>query len=238
MQSTNNQDNMDDTREYVGQNDYLQYYRTSKTITILLYSHVLEILSILCVISCIILLLLCTLILTMSLYLTEMVKNNYNKHNLPNLKNIISLYIGTVSEQISNYITLSKLVASSNIIIKQESDSSSSSEQLSDNWNDENEDNYSDSQSITSTDNTQYNSIIAKNEMDVVEASSESNETSDIEDITEKVLENNMLNRVIVDLTDDIETSSDSDSRPSSINSDIMNESLDSDEDLETKKNN
>jgi hypothetical protein len=179
----------------------------------------------------------------MSLYLTEMVKNNYNKHNLPNLKNIISLYIGTVSEQISNYITLSKLVASSNIIIKQESDSSSSSEQLSDNWNDENEDNYSDSQSITSTDNTQYNSIIAKNEMDVVEASSESNETSDIEDITEKVLENKMLNRDIVDLTDDIETSSDSDSnnsdsRPSSINSDIMNESLNSDEDLETKKNN
>ena len=106
-----------------------------------------------------------------------------------------------------------------------------------------NEDNYSDSQSITSTDNTQYNSIIAKNEMDVVEASSESNETSDIEDITEKVLENKMLNRDIVDLTDDIETSSDSDSnnsdsRPSSINSDIMNESLNSDEDLETKKNN
>tara|TARA_B110000967_G_C18758958_1_gene496822 strand:- start:153 stop:686 length:534 start_codon:yes stop_codon:yes gene_type:complete len=177
----------------------------------------------------------------MSLYLTEMVKNNYNKHNLPNLKNIISLYIGTVSEQISNYITLSKLVASSNIIIKQESDSSSSSEQLSDNWNDENEDNYSDSQSITSTDNTQYNSI-NKNELDEVE--SHSSENSDIEDITEEVLHNRILNRDIVDLTkNDMEiSSSDSDthnskSSQSSVNSEIMNELLDK-EDIETKKNN
>ena len=257
--SDNNQDNMNDTREFASQTEYSQYYRTSKTITILLYSYVLEILSILCVISCIILLLMCTLILTVSLYLTEMVKNNYNKHNLPNLKNIISLYIGTVSEQISNYITLSKLVASSNIIIKQEYDSSSSScsedlsnEQISDTdkWIDDDDDVSDDSQSIPSNDTTQDNSIIAKNEMDVVEASSESNETSDIEDITEQVLENKMLNRDIVDLTNDIETSSDieannsdsnnSDSRPSSINSDIMNESLDSedqDQDLKTKKN-
>lgn len=241
MQSTNNQDNMDDTREYAGQNDYLQYYRTGKTITVLLYSQLLEILSILCVISCIILLLLCTLTLTMSLYFTEMVKNNYNKHKLPNLKNIISVYIDTVSEQLSNYITLSKLMASSNIIIKQESDSSSnnsedlSNEQISDTDDD---DVSNDSQRISSTDNS-----INKNEMDVVEALSESNETSDIEDITEKVLENKMLNRDIVDLTNNIETSSDSDatnhsdSRPPSINSDIMNESSDN-EDLETKKNN
>jgi len=240
MYTPNNQDNMDDTREYAGQNDYLQYYRTGKTITVLLYSQLLEILSILCVISCIILLLLCTLTLTMSLYFTEMVKNNYNKHNLPNLKNIISVYIDTVSEQLSNYITLSKLMASSNIIIKQESDSSSnnsedlSNEQISDTDDD---DVSNDSHRISSTDNS-----INKNEMDVVEASSESNETSDIEDITEKVLENKMLNRDIVDLTNNIETSSDSDatnhsdSRPPSINSDIMNESSDN-EDLETKKN-
>jgi hypothetical protein len=227
MQSTNNQDNMDDTREYAGQNDYLQYYRTSKTITILLYSHVLEILSILCVISCIILLLLCTLILTMSLYLTEMVKNNYNKHNLPNLKNIISLYIGTVSEQISNYITLSKLVASSNIIIKQESDSSSSSssEQLSvtDNESDADESEYSDSQSIPSHDIATDNS-------------------SDIEDVTEEVLLSRLLNRDIVDLTNDMdmETSIDNEvveNKKRSFNDDIMNESS-NEEEIETKKNN
>ena len=262
MQSTNNQDNMNDTREFASQNEYSQYYRTSKTITTLLYSHVLEILSILCVISCIILLLLCTLILTMSLYLTEMIKNNYNNHNLPDLKNIITLYIGTVSEQISNYITLSKLMTSSNIIIKQESDSSSNSseelanEQISDNdkWNDDDEEyNYSDSQSIPSHDTTIDNST-NKNEMDLGESSSDSNETSDIEDITEEVLQNRILNRDVVDLTNDIETSSDSDthnsdnshsrqssdnshSRQSSVNSDIMNEPLDN-EDLETKKNN
>lgn len=256
MQSTNNQDNMNDTREYyAGQNEYSQYYRTSKTITILLYSHVLEILSILCVISCIILLLLCTLILTVSLYLTEMVKNNYNKHNLPNLKNIITLYIDTVSEQISNYIILSKLMTSSNIIIKQEYDSSSNSseefanEQISDTdkWIDD-DNASSDSQSIPSNDTSIDNSN-NKNEMDVVESPSESNETSDIEDITEKVLHNRMLNREVFDLTNDIERTSDSDthnsdnshSRQSSAYSDIMNESLHDeceDDDLETKKNN
>ena len=251
--SDNNQDNMNDTREFASQTEYSQYYRTSKTITILLYSYVLEILSILCVISCIILLLMCTLILTVSLYLTEMVKNNYNKHNLPNLKNIITLYIDTVSEQISNYITLSKLMTSSNIIIKQESDSSSNSseefanEQISDNdkWNDDDEEyNYSDSQSIPSNDTTIDNST-NKNELDVGESSSESNETSDIEDITEEVLHNRILNRDVVDLTNDVERSSDSDShnsdnshsRQSSVNSDIMNEPLDN-ENLETKKNN
>jgi hypothetical protein len=182
-----------------------------------------------------------------------MVKNNYNKHNLPNLKNIITLYIDTVSEQISNYITLSKLMTSSNIIIKQESDSSSNSseefanEQISDNdkWNDDDEEyNYSDSQSIPSNDTTIDNST-NKNELDVGESSSESNETSDIEDITEEVLHNRILNRDVVDLTNDIERSSDSDShnsdnshsRHSSVNSDIMNEPLDN-ENLETKKNN
>lgn len=256
MQSTNNQDNMNDTTEYyAGQNEYSQYYRTSKTITVLLYSHVLEILSILCVISCIILLLLCTLILTMSLYLTEMIKNNYNKHNLPDLKNIIDLYIGTVSDQISNYITLSKLMTSSNIIIKQESDSSSNSSECStneqlmdnDNWSDDDdEDKYSDSQNIPSNDTTIDNST-NKNEMVVVESSPESSENSDIEDITEEVLQNRILNRDVVDLTNDMETSSDSDtnnslhSRHSSVYRDIMNEPLHDegeDDNLETKKNN
>ena len=184
-----------------------------------------------------------------------MVKNNYNKHNLPNLKNIITLYIDTVSEQISNYITLSKVMASSNIIIKQESDSSSNSseefanEQISDTdkWIDD-DNASSDSQSIPLNDTTIDNSN-NKNEMDVVESPSESNETSDIEDITEKVLHNRMLNREVFDLTNDIERTSDSDthksdnshSRLSSDYSDIMNESLHDecqDDDLETKKNN
>ena len=56
------------------------------------------------------------------------------------------------------------------------------------------------------------------------------------------MLQNRILNRDVVDLTNDIETSSDSDthnskSRQSSVNSDIMNEPID-DENIETKKNN
>lgn len=262
MESTNSrymnhQSEMNNNRETDKEDRFSPYYRTSKNITILLYSHVLELMSILCVISCIMLLLLCTWVLTMSLYINEMINNNYNKNSLPNLKMVIQVYIGTISEQISNYITLSKLFRS-NIIIKQESDLSSNSseesmnEQISehDNWEDD-EVEYSDSQSIPSNDSTIDNSINTNE--NVVRESTASD--SDIEDITEKVLQNRILNRDIVDLTNDMETSSDSDtnnsdsrqssdsdtnnshSRQSSINSEIMNESLDN-EDLETKKNN
>ena len=160
---------------------------------------------------------------------------------------VIQVYIGTISEQISNYITLSKLFRS-NIIIKQESDLSSNSseesmnEQISehDNWEDDDEVEYSDSQSIPSNDSTIDNSINTNE--NVVRESTSSD--SDIEDITEEVLQIRILNRDIVDLTNAIamETSSDSDtnnshSRQSSVNSDLINESLDED-DLETKKNN
>ena len=250
MESTNSrymnhQSEMNNNRETDTEDRFSPYYRASKNITILLYSHVLELMSILCVISCIMLLLLCTWVLTMSLYINEMINNNYNKNSLPNLKMVIQVYIGTISEQISNYITLSKLFRS-NIIIKQESDLSSNSseesmnEQISehDNWEDDDEVEYSDSQSIPSNDSTIDNSINTNE--NVVRESTSSD--SDIEDITEEVLQIRILNRDIVDLTNAIamETSSDSDtnnshSRQSSVNSDLINESLD---DLETKKNN
>ena len=220
MQSTNNQTNMDDTRDGDGPDDFSQCYRNSKTITILLYSHVIEIISILCVILCIILLLLCTLILTVSLYLTEIVKNNYNKHNLPDLKNIIDLYIGTVSEEISNYITLSKLMASSNTIIKQESSLSGNNIDNSRNGEEidhDNEDEYTDTQSIPSTDTTIDNSINAN---ELINHESSSNENSDIEDITDEVLQRRLLNRDVVDLTNDMDTTSD-----------IMNEPLNEEDD-------
>jgi len=252
MESTNSrymnhQSEMNNNRETDTEDRFSPYYRASKNITILLYSHVLELMSILCVISCIMLLLLCTWVLTMSLYINEMINNNYNKNSLPNLKMVIQVYIGTISEQISNYITLSKLFRS-NIIIKQESDLSSNSseesmnEQISehDNWEDDDEVEYSDSQSIPSNDSTIDNSINTNE--NVVRESTSSD--SDIEDITEEVLQIRILNRDIVDLTNAIamETSSDSDtnnshSRQSSVNSDLINESLDED-DLETKKNN
>ncbi len=248
MESTNSrymnhQSEMNNNRETDTEDRFSPYYRASKNITILLYSHVLELMSILCVISCIMLLLLCTWVLTMSLYINEMINNNYNKNSLPNLKMVIQVYIGTISEQISNYITLSKLFRS-NIIIKQESDLSSNSseesmnEQISehDNWEDDDEVEYSDSQSIPSNDSTIDNSINTNE--NVVRESTSSD--SDIEDITEEVLQIRILNRDIVDLTNAMETSSDSDtnnshSRQSSVNSDLINESLD---DLETKKNN
>ena len=252
MESTNSrymnhQSEMNNNRETDTEDRFSPYYRASKNITILLYSHVLELMSILCVISCIMLLLLCTWVLTMSLYINEMINNNYNKNSLPNLKMVIQVYIGTISEQISNYITLSKLFRS-NIIIKQESDLSSNSseesmnEQISehDNWEDDDEVEYSDSQSIPSNDSTIDNSINTNE--NVVRESTSSD--SDIEDITEEVLQIRILNRDIVDLTNAIamETSSNSDtnnshSRQSSVNSDLINESLDED-DLETKKNN
>ena len=112
MESTNSrymnhQSEMNNNRETDTEDRFSPYYRASKNITILLYSHVLELMSILCVISCIMLLLLCTWVLTMSLYINEMINNNYNKNSLPNLKMVIQVYIGTISEQISNYITLS-----------------------------------------------------------------------------------------------------------------------------------
>lgn len=224
----NSESRMNSEGQEINNDDmFSPYYRTSKIITVLLCNHILEIMSILCVISCIILLLLCTLILTISLYLTEMVKNNYNKHNLPNLKMVIQVYIATISKQISNYITLSKLMSSANIIIKQEPYSSSNNNEessVTDIESDDDESEHSDSQSIPSHDIATDNS-------------------SDIEDVTEEVLQSRLLNRDIVDLTNDMdmETSSDNDtnskSRQSSINSDIMNESS-NEEEIETKKNN
>ena len=76
--------------------------------TILLYSHVLELMSILCVISCIMLLLLCTWVLTMSLYINEMINNKIKMLELEKYK--ITLNELEIDRRVNSLIDKDNLV--------------------------------------------------------------------------------------------------------------------------------
>ena len=85
---------------------YSYYYTIGKSIIILLCSHILELINIICFVLSTLLILICVCLLTISLYLSEIIKNNYKEYNLPNLKDIINIIININGKQISNYISV------------------------------------------------------------------------------------------------------------------------------------
>jgi hypothetical protein len=85
---------------------YSYYHTISKSMIILLCNHVLEIVNILCFILSNILMLLCIFLLTVSLYISKLIKDNCAEYNLPCLKDIIDTIMNINTKQISTYINV------------------------------------------------------------------------------------------------------------------------------------
>lgn len=111
--STNTEINTNSNPSEENDTEMYSYYNTiGKSIIILLCNHILEIINILCFVLSTILILICVCLLTISLYINEIIKNNYKKYNLPNLKDIIDIIININAKQISNYINVFYLLNS------------------------------------------------------------------------------------------------------------------------------
>lgn len=189
-------DDKDDINIY-DQTTIDNFYNTCKTITSISWYKIVEIISILCIVICSILLIVSTWVLTTSIYVNVLVSSNNHSKNqfrIPKINNSIIMYVTTICNRISDCFDIYRSDThpniDNNLHIKQE--------HLTINT----ENNYDDDVDVDS-ENEQKNENIHNDTATSNTDDNNGNIDSDIEDITEQMLQLKKDNTVIIDLCDD-----------------------------------
>jgi hypothetical protein len=187
--------NIDDNRDIniYDQDTINYYYQTSKTVASISCNTIIEIISIFCIVICSILLIVSTWILTTSIHINVLVNSsNYPQYQyrIPKLNNSVLMYVTTICNRISDCFDIYRIDTHNidiDINIKQEPSSHST------------ENSYDADDESDKNGNEHDNCHIDNNHIDI---------DSDIEDITERMLQLRIDTTEVVDLREDTVTHS------------------------------
>ena len=180
------------------------YYQTGKTVMCISCNKIVEIISILCIVICSILLIVSTWVLTTSIYVNVLVSSNNNhsknQYRIPKINNSMIMYVTTICNRISDCFDIYRIDThpnnDNNLHIKQEHLTINTENSYDDDV-DVDVDVDVDSENEQKNENIHNDTATSNNDVN------NDNIDSDIEDITEQMLQLKKDNTVVIDLCDD-----------------------------------
>lgn len=215
-------DNKDDLNLY-DRDTINYYYRIGKTVIGISCNTMIEIISIICIVICSIILTVSTCVLTTSIYINVLVSSSSNhpqyQYRIPNLNNSILMYVTTICNNVSDCFDTYRIDTphDTDIDIKEENVTHLTENHYDADDEYDNDTHSNNSDNVVNEINNENEEVDTTPNVNNCDIDTESDIDSDIEDITERMLQLRIDTSEVIDLCDDTIQSTDNNTNNQSI---------------------